>query len=136
MDWSSGVDPSGVPSGCDALCSEAVSWPGVVVGQAVPNRQGFRGWQELHGATPSPEAKATVLTQSLPCSLCTKDVWCEGVTLSKDLPRRPHRIELEGLQVTWFAVVRHRIPKHPLHGMRLPERVDATLVGALSIIVP
>ena len=41
-DGASGVDPSGVPSGRDALGSKAVSWPGVVVGQAVPNRQGFR----------------------------------------------------------------------------------------------
>ena len=26
--------------------------------------------------------------------------------------------------------------QHPFHGMRLPERVDATLVGALSVVVP
>ena len=135
-DWLAGVDPSGVPGGRDALGSQAIAWPGVVVGQTVPNRQGFRGWEELHGSPSSSEAKATVLTQGLPGSLCTKDVWRQGVTLGKDLPRRPNRIEPEGLHITWFAVARRRISKHPFHGMRLPECMDASLVGALSVVVP
>ena len=60
------VNPGCVPSGCDALSGEAVSWPSVMVGQAVPERQRFRGGEELHRAAPAPQAVAAMLTQGLP----------------------------------------------------------------------
>lgn len=130
-----GVHPCALPRGGDAFGGPVVSWPGVAMGQAVPQGECLRGGKQGHGSATAAKAMALRCAKSSPFKFCTEDVGRHGMTLLKGFPRCPYWVVGAFLELTGWARPALWGTQHPFEGMGFPERVNPPLSCALPVVV-
>ena len=105
------------------------------MGEAVPYGQRPRGRGKLHGSPASAKPMAVPVAHRLPIALCRQHLRHHRMALEDDFPRSPHRVVVRQDSVSRGARWKLGPRKKPLYGMGFPQGVDATLPGALTVVV-
>ena len=130
--------PSGMPGLGNVVCSCAKPRPCVAMCQAVPSGEGRKGGKHRQGAATRPHLPAVVGHHVLPFSFCLEHVLHQGVAVFQDVPRSPNWIvwhALHGFKWLQMKAGTGAGVQLGFNGLRFPKCVDASLAGALAVVI-